>query len=219
MRRQAVIYLLIVLAAYPVSLLLAFVFRPAPIANIIGFFALLSYIATLLPSLIKIVFPALKKNKTLAWLLLHRRHLGVAAFSLGLNHGVLLILKLQLNLFDFHTYIKYFQGFFTLTVFTLLALTSNDEAVKSLKVRWKRLHQLTYLAIFILPWHILDKMSGHWSHITPVAVLLTLGVAILFIIRQFKSRVNVADANSKSSNDKLEVVSLVSRKGAGEKQD
>ena len=176
MRKQYFIYLLLVLATYPVSLILAFFFKPAPIANILGLFALLSYIASLLPSLIKAVFPSTKKNKIIARLLKYRRHIGVAAFSLGLNHGVLLILKLQLNLLDFHTYVKYVQGFSTLLIFTLLAFTSHDEAVKNLKAKWRKLHQLTYLAIFILPWHILDKMSGHWTYITPVAVSLSLGI-------------------------------------------
>lgn len=197
MRKQSVIYLLLVLTTYPISLLLAFFLKPAPIANILGFFALLTYIATLLPSLIKLVFPATKKNKFLAQLLKYRRHLGVAAFSLGLNHGVLLIIKLHLNLFELHTYIRYFQGFSTLCIFTLLAFTSNDQAVKNLKAKWKKLHQLTYLAIFILPWHILDKMSGHWTYITPIAVSLTIGIATLFIIRQYKSKIKVSQANSK----------------------
>ena len=197
MRKQSVIYVLLVLATYPISLLLAFFLKPAPIANILGFFALLSYIATLLPSLIKLVFSQTKKNKTLAFLLKYRRHIGVAAFSLGLNHGVLLIIKLHLNLLDSHTYIRYFQGFSTLTIFTLLAFTSHDEAVKNLKSKWKKLHQLTYLAIFILPWHILDKMSGHWTYITPIAVLLTTGIATLFIVRQYKSKFNISQTTNK----------------------
>ncbi len=195
MRKQSIIYVLLVLATYPISLLLAFFLKPAPIANILGFFALLSYIATLIPSLIKLVFPTAKKNKFLSLLLKYRRHIGVAAFSLGLNHGVLLIIKLNLNLLEPHTYIKYFQGFSTLTIFTLLAFTSHDQAVKNLKSKWKKLHRLTYLAIFILPWHILDKMSGHWTYITPVAVLLTTGIATLFIVRQYKSNINMSQNN------------------------
>lgn len=195
MRKQSIIYVLLVLATYPISLLLAFFLKPAPIANILGFFALLSYIATLLPSLIKLVFPTTKKNKILSQLLKYRRHIGVAAFSLGLNHGVLLIIKLHLNLFEPHTYIKYFQGFSTLCIFTLLAFTSHDQAVKNLKTKWKKLHRLTYLAIFILPWHILDKMAGHWTYITPVAVLLTTAIAILFIVRQYKSNINMSPNN------------------------
>jgi hypothetical protein len=43
MRKQSIIYLLLVLAIYPISLLLALVFKTAPIANILGFFALISW--------------------------------------------------------------------------------------------------------------------------------------------------------------------------------
>jgi sulfoxide reductase heme-binding subunit YedZ len=63
-----------------------------------------------------------------------------------------------------------------------LAFTSSDEAVKRLKSNWKKIHQLTYVAIFVLPWHILDKMSGHWSHITPMA--------ILFVARRYKEKLD-----------------------------
>ena len=130
-------------------------------------------------------------------MLKYRRHIGVAAFSLGLNHGVLLILKLQLNLLEFHTYINYIQGFSTLLIFTLLAFTSHDEAVKNIKAKWRKLHQLTYLAIFILPWHILDKMSGHWTYITPVATSLSLGIVGLFITRQYKLKLKMTQSSSK----------------------
>ena len=107
------------------------------------------------------------------------------------------MIKLNLNLWEPQTYIKYFQGFFTLIIFTLLAITSNDQSVKNLKSNWKKLHQLTYLAIFILPWHILDKMSGHWTYITPIAVLLTTGIATLFIVRQYKSKFNISQTTNK----------------------
>ncbi len=197
MRKQVLGYILLIVAVYPITFVANLFFYPAPIANILGFFALLSYTATLLPSLIKIVFPATKKSKVLAWLLKYRRHFGVAAFSIGLNHGILLIIKLKLNLLELHTYIKYFQGFFTLLIFTLLAFTSNDQAVKNLKSKWRKLHQLTYLAIFILPWHILDKMSGHWTNITPAAILLTAEITVLFIIRQYKTKFNSVNVNSK----------------------
>lgn len=195
MRQQVFVYLGLVLFSYSVSGLLALFIKPAPLANILGFLALLCYIATLIPSIIKAVFPNTKKNKFLVWLLKYRRHLGVAAFCFGLNHGALLIIKLQLNFLDWHTWIKYCQGVSTLLIFTILASTSHDEAVKQLKTRWKKLHQLTYLTIFILPWHILDKMAGHWTYLTPVGVLLTVAIAILFMIRQHKSGFNLLHSN------------------------
>jgi sulfoxide reductase heme-binding subunit YedZ len=186
MRRQVLIFVAIFVSIYSIALLSTLFLNPGLFANIVGLLSLLSYIATLLPSLIRVTFPGNKRNKIVTYLLKYRRHIGVTAFSLGLNHGVLQIVKRNLNLLDFHTYIHYFQGFTLLLIFTTLAFTSSDEAVKKLKNNWKKLHQLTYIAIFILPWHILDKMAGHWTYITPIAVLLTAVIAILFMARRYK---------------------------------
>lgn len=188
-RKQVIIFLAIVLISYFVSLLLWIIFNPAPLANILGFLALLIYVATVLPSIVRVVFPATKQFRQIVWLLKYRRYIGVAVFSFGLNHGVLLIIQRRLDLTALETYIHYFQGCTMLVIFTLLVITSNDQAVKLLKKNWKRLHQLTYLAIFLLPWHILDKMSGHWSQLTPLGVVISSTVVILFIRRRCQEAV------------------------------
>lgn len=183
-RKQVIIFLILVLSSYFIALLIAILFNPPFLANIFGFLSLLVYAVTVLPSILKKVFPKSKKDKTLTWLLKHRRYTGVAAFGFGLNHGVLLAIQRQLNLLDPQTYIHYFQGGASLVIFTLLAITSNDQTVKLLKTNWRKLHQLTYLAIFLLPWHVLDKMSNHWSYLTPIAVLVSGSTAVLFIRRK-----------------------------------
>lgn len=50
------------------------------------------------------------------------------------------------------------------------------------------MHQLTYIAIFLLPWHILDKMGMHWTRLTPIEVLITIVTLILFIQRKILSK-------------------------------
>ena len=184
MRKPSIIYLTLFLFAYLLAFLVTLVINPALFPNVVGFLSLLSYVVTLLPSILKVTFPNTKKSKLLVWLLKYRRHIGVTAFCLGLNHGVLLIIKRNLDLLDYHTYVQYFQGFLLLLIFTSLAFTSNDEAVKSLKKDWKKLHQLTYVVIFLLPWHILDKMSFHWTYITPMAILCTTTIGVLFAMRK-----------------------------------
>ena len=164
-------------------------------------------------SIVKTVFPASQKSNILRWLFKTRRQFGVAAFSFGLNHGVLLIIERHLSLSDPHTYIKYFQGVSTLLIFMLLAITSNDWSVRNLKSNWKKLHQLTYTAIFLLPWHILDKMGMQWTHLTPIAVLITIVTLILFIQRKnieqiesiCKQQINKQKANQQETK-KLEKV-------------
>jgi methionine sulfoxide reductase heme-binding subunit len=96
-----------------------------------------------------------------------------------------LLLEKNLYLLDLQTYIKYFHGITILLIFTILVLTSNDWSVKKLKSSWKKIHNLTYLLMFLLIWHILASMAKHWSHVTPFGVSTTLIISILFIRRKW----------------------------------
>lgn len=154
-----------------------------PLPNFLGFLALVSYIVTLLPTILKIVFPKTKETGIPKWLLKCRRFIGVMAFFLALAHGYLFVEKRQLDLSDPKTFWVYVQGISTFTIFTILAITSNDWSVKKLKKNWKQLHKLTYLAMFLLTWHVLDKMAGHWTYLTPISIVSIAGIIILFFIR------------------------------------
>lgn len=154
----------------------------ASLANNLGFLALVSYIVTLLPTILKIVFPQTKATGLPQLLLKHRRLIGILAFFC-LGHGFLMVKKRNFDAFDPKTYLIYFQGTITLIIFTLLAITSNNWSVKKLKKNWKKLHQLTYLATFLLTWHIWDKMSGHWTYLTPVGIVGSTTIIILLLIR------------------------------------
>lgn len=156
----------------------------APIANYLGLLALISYIITLLPTILRIVFPQTKKTGLPKSLLKYRREIGVIAFFLALGHGVLLVSKRNFDFFDIQTYWIYIQGVVTFIIFTLLAITSNDWSVKKLKKNWKKLHELTYLAMFLLVWHVIDKMWGQWSYLTPLGIVGITGVTVLFIVRK-----------------------------------
>lgn len=185
MRKQVLIFLGLVISSYIASVALTFFLEPAPLANILGFLALSCYIVTLVPSIARTVFPSLKKNQTLIWLLKYRRHIGVAAFSFGLNHGVLLGIERHISLLDPHTYLEYFQGISLMIIFTVLAVTSNDWSVKSLKANWRKLHQITYLGFFLVPWHIIDKMANHWTRLTPIGLLMISVMIVLFTQRKW----------------------------------
>ncbi len=183
-RKKFFIFVALVLFSCAFSILLFIVLDPAPFANIIGWLSLLLYTSTIMPTIMKTVFPATKKQPILKWLFQNRRYTGVATFCFAWNHGILMLWQRNFNLLDFQTYINYFQGFSSITILTILAITSNDFSVKRLKQNWKKLHKLTYLLIFLLPWHILDKMNGHWTHITPLAVLIMTINLILFLQRK-----------------------------------
>ncbi|WYM03263.2 MAG: ferric reductase-like transmembrane domain-containing protein [Gloeotrichia echinulata CP02] len=156
-----------------------------PFPNLLGFLSLFAYICTLLPSNIRVVFPAIKKSKIIIKLLQYRREIGVLAFLLAVGHGYLLVIKRNFDFFDIKTYGVYIHGSATFIIFTLLAFTSNNWSVKKLKANWRQLHKLTYLAMFLLFWHVHDKMLGHWSWATPLASCGITLVIILFFRRRW----------------------------------
>ncbi len=182
--KQSLIFLALCLTSYLAFILLAFYFKPVTLANFLGCLALIVYIMTLAPSILRIVFKNIRNHKTLVWLCKKRRHIGIMSYVLASNHALLMVIQKNINLLTPSTYIHYFQGISIFFIMTLLAVTSNDWSVKLLKKNWVRLHQLTYLIIFILPWHILDKMSGHWSYLTPLEIVISFICIYLFIKRK-----------------------------------
>ena len=158
--------------------------RAFTLANFLGFLALIAYFLTLTPGIFKTVFPKTRKNKTLLWLLKKRRGIGITSYVLACSHGLLLVIEKNINFLEFETYVYSFHGMLSFLIMSLLAITSNDWSVKLLKKKWSKIHQLTYLLVFILPWHILDKMSYSWDYLTPLAVLICFIFICLFIHRK-----------------------------------
>ncbi|MDY7024208.1 MAG: ferric reductase-like transmembrane domain-containing protein [Cyanobacteriota bacterium] len=156
--------------------------RPA-LAHILGVLALICYVITLLPTLLRIVFPQTRQTGVPKLLLKQRRIMGIISFGFAVGHGFLLARQRNIDFLDLKTSWIYIQGVFTFIIFALLTLTSNDWSVKKLKKNWKKLHQLTYFALFLLTWHVWDKMSGHWTYVTPIGMTLMSGTTVLFMVR------------------------------------
>jgi methionine sulfoxide reductase heme-binding subunit len=155
-----------------------------PLSNGLGFLALSGYILTLLPTNLRIIFPQTKQASMPKWLLKNRRLIGILSFLLALGHGYLLVKKRDFDFFDPSTFVVYIQGVSTFIIFALLAITSNDWSVKRLKKNWKRLHSLTYLAMFLLTWHVWDKMADHWSYLTPLGLVTIVVFNLLYLHRR-----------------------------------
>jgi methionine sulfoxide reductase heme-binding subunit len=155
-----------------------------PLSNGLGFLALGGYILTLLPTNLRIIFPQTKQTSMPKWLLKNRRLIGILSFLLALGHGYLLVKKRDFDFFDPSTFLVYVQGVSTFIIFALLAITSNDWSVKRLKKNWKRLHSLTYLAMFLLTWHVWDKMADHWSYLTPLGLATIVTFNFLYLYRR-----------------------------------
>ncbi|MEG4349434.1 ferric reductase-like transmembrane domain-containing protein [Microcoleus sp. LAD1_D5] len=157
-------------------------------ASLLGFAALTAYILTLLPTNLIIVFPLTRKTGFPQWLLKYRRLIGLLSFFLAVFHGFIFFKQRNFDIFDIQTYFVYFQGVATFIIFTLLAITSNDWSVKRLKKNWKKLQRLTYLAMFLVTWHIWDKMADHWTYLTPVGIAAITAIIVLFLCRTWIQR-------------------------------
>ena len=158
-----------------------------PLANIMGFAALILYFCTLNPGFFRVIHPIFLKNPLLSFITHYRRSFGIAAFIFDLIHAVVMSYKYNINFLEISTYQKYWPGITLITIFGILALTSNQWSVTHLKQNWKRLHQLSFLAMFVLLYHIFDKVKA-WTYLTPIGVFI-LGVAIaLFTWKKLEER-------------------------------
>lgn len=174
-------------------------------ASLLGFAALTAYILTLLPTNLIIVFPLTRKTGFPQWLLKNRRFIGLLSFFLAVAHGFIFFKQRNFDVFDLKTYFVYFQGVSTFIIFTLLAITSNDWSVKRLKKNWKKLQSLTYLAMFLVTWHIWDKMADHWTYLTPVGIAAISATIVLFLSRVLIKRQS-RQQKDKSTEHKVTVL-------------
>jgi sulfoxide reductase heme-binding subunit YedZ len=156
------------------------------LANFLGFLSLLAYVLTLVPSIVRVLSKSLRRTSWAKWLAKKRRLVGIIAWVFGVAHGVIITWQRNLNLLDPDVAKHFFQGIIMITIFTILAATSNDASVKKLKGNWKKLHRLSYLVLLFLPWHILDKMGldwERWTIWTPIGLGLLVVITYLFIWR------------------------------------
>lgn len=153
-------------------------------SSIFAFLSLIMYSLSLLPGLLHFTNPDLLKNNLFMIISKHRRNIGVLAFVFGLMHGISVALSRNIDFSQPSTYLKYSQGILLLGIFLILSLTSNNWSIHHLKQNWKKLHRLTYLVMFVLVWHIIDKMSNSWSLITPLALGICLILISLFTERK-----------------------------------
>lgn len=170
------------LFSYPGFWIFSQHFKNVSLSNFLGFLALFFYLLSLAPTMFRTLSPKFQKNKMLLWLRQNRRTTGILAFLLASNHGLLITLERKLNFLSLSTIFEYFQGVSMFFILSLLTITSSDVCVKKLKENWFKLHKLTYLILFILPYHIFDKTKV-WSFLTPLGLLLNLIFLVLFLKR------------------------------------
>ena len=153
--------------------------------SISGFIALITYIATLLPSNLTSVFPLTRKFKAIKLLAKYRREVGLISFFFASIHSAITISHLNIDFLALETYTSYYSGIGTLIIFTLLAITSNRFSIRRLKRAWKILHKFTYVAMFLLLIHIWNLMLGQWTILTGIGFNLLCSVTIFYLIRTY----------------------------------
>lgn len=157
--------------------------------NTLGLLATLTYVATLLPSNLKIVFPAFRSTTFYRALLKNRRSIGLWTFGLSVAHVCIVLYQRHPNLSEMAFYRKSISGLLLLAIFTLLAATSNNWSIRKLQKNWKRLHSLTYAVAFLIPWHITAKMADRWSVTTVICMVLATNVICLWTFKKYQALV------------------------------
>lgn len=136
-----------------------------------GYIALLFYLLTLLPG----IFSRLQWLPLLGVMMMpFRRHFGIIMFICAFIHQAFtttvptLAFGAALSLGGAKIF-----GFLALVVLFPLWLTSNDVSQKYLGRKWKILHRLTYLALFLIFLHV-AFFRKRWMILTVIVMILEL---------------------------------------------
>jgi methionine sulfoxide reductase heme-binding subunit len=118
----------------------------------------------------------LPRSGVVRWLLARRRAIGVAAFGYAALHTVFYVIAMG-NLDDMLAELGatgIWTGWFAFLVMVPLALTSNDAAMRALRVSWKRLQRLAHAAAALTLVHwvtVHDGFGAALVHFAPLALL------------------------------------------------
>lgn len=111
-----------------------------------------------------------------AWLLKHRRDIGMACFLYAALHLSVYLLRqwnIHVVLFDLRS-AAYMLGWIGFATLLALAVTSNDASVHSLGRWWKPLQRVVYLSAIaaFLHWYLIRQdHGGLWLHLVPLVLL------------------------------------------------
>ncbi len=154
--------------------------------NAFGFIALLFFLIGLIPTNLRKIFPTFKKTRVHKFLVQGRRDIGLASFFLSICHAYLIIKQGNFEFSDLETFSNFSSGIILITLFLILAITSTQQSKKNLGIgNWRRLHHwLSYTGLFVLAWHILDKMRNHYSIYTLSGLILIAIIAGVYALRK-----------------------------------
>ncbi len=146
------------------------------LATDLGKYAIVCYFITLIPGIFrrfKITHPLLIILTTF------RRQIGIFTYLLAFGHYFLMRGALQLKTgMIFAPPIFEVMGVTALLLLTPLFITSNDLSLKKLGKWWKKIHQLTYLALGLVLLHVILQRLSVWSIAAAVIFLAQIASGI-----------------------------------------
>jgi len=131
-------------------------------------------------------------RKWITWLLKRRRAMGVAAFGYGLLHLAFYLIDMEFwdQIVKDAMIFSIWTGYIAFAIFVIMALTSNDAAMRVLRANWKRLQRFVYVAavLVVLHWIYVDgEIRGAFIHFVPLAALEIARVVHIFTKRSRKT--------------------------------
>ncbi len=144
-----------------IVLVISVIFEPLhlywnQLGRMAGNLALVSYTATIIPGILKRFSASGIIQKVQLIFMSFRRQLGIAMYAFAVYHTLwvrtLPSIKYHGNLLPQTSY--ELIGLAALLLTTPLFLTSNNISVKNLGPRWRILHKLTYLIVWLIFFHI-----------------------------------------------------------------
>jgi methionine sulfoxide reductase heme-binding subunit len=117
----------------------------------------------------------LPKARWPRWLLVHRRALGVASFGYAAFHTITYLQRKWGYGYILKEGVEpdLLTGWIALLIFLALALTSNDQSVRTLRRNWQRLHRTVYVAAGLVFAHwILTAFDRQTATLCLVAMLI-----------------------------------------------
>ncbi len=156
--------------------------------SVTGYLALIVYVATLLPSNSVVLFFTSKRAYWRVILLKNRRNIGLVCFSFSIVHALLVLQTRNVDMLNANTYVNYLTGFSSISIFSILAVTSNNWSIRKLGKNWKKLHSLTYLALIVLIFHLLIVKQSGWDWYTWCAFLTLSFLTCTWLLRLINFR-------------------------------
>ena len=129
---------------------------------------------------------------------LFRRHLGILMYLTMFVHMSWTTTLPLISLFGYdpsnYPMLATFQlvGVATALVLLPLFLTSNDLAVKKLGPWWKRIHTLTYIAMFLIFTHVALIEKSKWIVVMAVTIMAWVFSWITYFSRNFAKKQTVS---------------------------